>query len=298
MMQTVRSWLLGTLLIIALAISANARAYVRTTTTKSDVPVQWTVDCIGMQPDARGSHDVSLDLEEKTLQRAIDNWTSRTASCPGLMLSLHPPDGQLEVKNDGINAVIFRDDTWPHDAAAIGLTTVVYLDLPGQIGDGTLLDADIELNGVNYTFSIDPANGSPRANTVMVIDLESTLTHELGHVQGLAHTCWDHLTPTAPRDNHGNAIPDCNDPLPASIMMTTMYPYYGATGDISKRTLSTDDVAGVCDVYGAKARTLACYPEVHGGCTVATRPRRAWWPLVAVGLISIVMLGRRRRRRW
>src|SRR5205823_13804226 len=138
------------------------------------------------------------------------------------------------------------------------------------------LDTDIELNGVNYTFSTDPANGTPRPGT-MLIDLESTMTHELGHVQGLAHTCWDHVTDTPPLDNTGNPIPDCNGPLPASIVMTTMYPYYGATGDTSKRMLSGDDVNGVCDVYQRVARTLACYPEIDGGCAVVARPRGTWW---------------------
>jgi hypothetical protein len=291
----VRCVLSGFLLALVLAVAGAARAYVRTTTTKSGVPVQWTIDCIVMQPDARGSQDVAPETVQATLQRSIDNWTSRTGSCPGLALSQHQPHGALDVADDGINAVIFRDAMWPHDPSAIGLTTVVYVDLPGQIGDGTLLDADIELNGVNYTFSTDPANATARPNT-MVIDLESTMTHELGHVQGLAHTCWDHVTAAPPVDNSGNPIPDCNGPLPASIVTTTMYPYYGQTGDISKRTLSADDVSGVCEVYGHIARVLACYAEIDGGCGVAARPRRTWWPLVAVTLFVVACAAWRRRR--
>jgi MYXO-CTERM domain-containing protein len=284
-------------LAIAIVVATSAHAYVRTTTTRSDAPVQWTIDCIVMQPDARGSQDVSLDQVQTTLQHAIANWTTRTSNCPGLALSMHPPHGPLDVGQDGINAVVFQDKSWSHDATVIGLTTVVYLDLPGQLGDGTILEADIELNGTNYTFSTDPANGVARPGT-MLIDLESTMTHELGHVQGLAHTCWDHVTATAPKDNTGMSIPDCNGPLPASITNTTMYPYYGNTGDISKRTLAPDDVAGVCDVYGRIAAHLACYPEIHGGCSVSARPHRSRWQLAlvvaALGLAGLFAWRRRR----
>jgi MYXO-CTERM domain-containing protein len=131
-----------------------------------------------------------------------------------------------------------------------------------------------------------------------VIDLESTLTHELGHVQGLAHNCWDHVTATAPKDNTGMTIPDCNGPLSADITNTTMYPYYGMTGDISKRMLAADDVAGVCDVYGRIAARLACYPEIDGGCSVSARPRPSWWPLILVaGALGLAGLLAWRRRR-
>ena len=128
----------------------------------------------------------------------------------------------------------------------------------------------------------------------MLADLENTLTHELGHVQGLAHTCWDHITDTPPLDNLGNPIPDCNDPdLPASITDTTMYPYASMPGETSKRNLSADDVAGVCDVYQPLAGKLACYPEIDGGCSAAPASRRSRWPLggLALGALALVARG-------
>lgn len=277
-------------------VAGSAHAYVRTRTDKSGLPVQWTAGCIVMQPDARGSQDVSLDVIETTLGRAESNWTSRTASCPGLDLSQHAPTKNLDPASDGYNAVVFRDTNWEHDPASIGLTTVVYIDSPGQIGDGVILDADIELNGEDYTFSTTPATSAARPGT-MVIDLESTLTHELGHVQGLGHTCWDHVLPAPPVDENGNPIPDCGGPLPQSIIMTTMYPYYQGGGDTSKRNLSSDDVAGVCDVYSKIATHLACYPEVDGGCNTPPRPPRRW-PLAAVAAILVAVVLARRRRRW
>ena len=141
----------------------------------------------------------------------------------------------------------------------------------------------------------------PRAGT-QIADLENTLTHELGHVQGLAHTCWDHITPTPPLDNTGMPIPDCNDPRPAGE--------HHRHDDVPVRarcrarrpsaTLSPDDVSGVCDVYQPLAGKLGCYPEIDGGaCSAAPAARRTGWPLwpAALGaVVTAVALDRRRRR--
>ncbi|HEX9102792.1 MAG TPA: hypothetical protein VF997_11345, partial [Polyangia bacterium] len=268
-------------------VAFPAAAYVRTTTETSHVPVQWNEKCVVVTIDMRGSKDIALPDIAVTLARAVANWTTRTGSCGGLLLASRPAYKVLDVAPDGLPAVIFRNDLWqrpghaPHDPSAIGLTTVMYVNTPGVPGDGTILDADVELNNVNYTFTIDPATATARPGT-QVADLENTLTHELGHVQGLAHTCWDHITATPPLDDKGNPIPDCNDPtLPASITGTTMYPYATMPGETSKRTLSTDDVNGVCNVYQPLIGHLGCYPEIDGGlmCSAAPAQRRARWPL-------------------
>jgi hypothetical protein len=285
--------------------AAPAAAYVRTTTEASNVPVQWNEHCIIVTIDQRGSKDVSLNEISTTLGRAITNWTSRTGMCGGLSLGRVPAYKVLDVAADGLPAVVFRNDVWqrpghaPHDPSAIGLTTVMYVNTPGLPGDGTILDADIELNNVNYTFTTDPVNGMARPGT-MLADLENTLTHELGHVQGLAHTCWDHVTPLPPLDNNGNPIPDCNDPnLPPLVTMATMFPYATMEGETSKRNLSPDDVDGVCDVYMPLSGKLGCYPEIDGGaCSAAPAQRRAEWPLLPLaGALAVAGVAVARRRR-
>jgi hypothetical protein len=284
--------------------TAPARGYVRTTSEASGAPVQWNESCVVVTIDQRGSRDVPLDQVAATLQRAVDNWTKHTATCGGLRLSMTPARAVLDVAPDGLPALIFRNTEWrrpghaPHDPSAIGLTTVMYVNTPGIIGDATILDADIELNNVNYTFTTDPANATARPGTQLA-DLENTLTHELGHVQGLAHTCWDHITPSPPHDNSGNPIPDCNDPLPESILATTMYPYATMPGEISKRNLAPDDSAGVCEVYAPLATRLACRPEIVGGypaCSVAPAARERRWLLAVGTLLMVGWLAVRRRR--
>jgi hypothetical protein len=307
LLQAVNPAVVTSLRAVALAVllsATPARAYVRTTTETSGVAVQWNERCVVVTIDQRGSKDVPLADVATTLQRAINNWTSRTAQCGGLALSMQPARAVLDVAPDGLPAVIFRNDEWrrpghaPHDPSAIGLTTVMYVNTPGQLGDGTILDADIELNNVNYTFTTDPMTAVARPET-QIADLENTLTHELGHVQGLAHTCWDHVTPTPPLDNHGNPIPDCNGDVSPDIIATTMYPYASMPGETTKRSLTDDDVHGVCDVYAPLVAHLGCYPEVDGGCSAAAAPRRSprRWPLalVALALVAVVVAQRRRR---
>ena len=286
------------------AIALPARAYVRTTSETSGAPVQWNEGCVVVTIDQRGSQDIPLDRVAATLQRSVENWTRRTAQCGGLRLSMQPARAVLDVAPDGLPALIFRNDEWrrpghaPHDPSAIGLTTVMYVNTPGQRGDGTILDADIELNNVNYTFTTDPLNASARPGTQLA-DLENTLTHELGHVQGLAHTCWDHQAVTPPLDNLGQPIPDCNGTLPEGILATTMYPYASSPGETSKRNLSDDDVHGICDVYQSLTPTLACYPAIRGGCSVAAPapPRSRRWPLALAGAMVLALAMTRRKRR-
>ncbi len=290
--------------VIFVAAADYALAYVRTTTETSDVPVQWNVGCVVVTPDLRGSKDVPLDQVAAVLARATVNWTKFTSSCNGIVLTSRPAYKVLDVDADGIPAVIFRNDAWqrpghpPHDPAAIGLTTVMYVNTPGAPGDGTILDADIELNNVNYTFVLEPSTVPARPGT-QIADLENTITHELGHVQGLAHTCWDHITDTPPLDNTGNPIPDCNDPdLPSLVTDATMYPYATMDGETSKRDLTPDDVAGVCDVYQPLAGKLSCYPEIVGGaCSAAPAERRTRLPIVlaALAVLGGALVARRRR---
>jgi hypothetical protein len=253
--------------------AAAARAYVRTTSTHSGAPVAWLESCVVVQPDARGSVDVPMPAIEDTLARAASNWSSRTATCSWMALTTAPPNGVVDVGSDGRQVVVFRHDKWqrpggmPHDPSAIGITTVFYLDTPGVAGDATIFDADIELNGVNYTFTTDPANGSARPGTG-IADLENTLTHELGHVQGLAHNCWDHVSDSPPLDDQGNPAPDCNGALSQAIVDATMYPYASTVGETSKRDITDDDQRGICETYPASAATPACRPRVQGGCAI------------------------------
>jgi hypothetical protein len=72
------------------------------------------------------------------------------------------------------------------------------------------------------------------------IDLGGTVTHEAGHMLGLAHPCeFESNRDAGVRQCRTGSDPDQD---------VTMFPT-SPIGDSSKRTLEDDDVAGVCTVY-------------------------------------------------
>jgi len=152
---------------------------------------------------------------------------------------------------DRVSVVMFDDDAWPHQApkTTLALTTVSY-----DTKTGELLDADLEVNTANVKLSTTdtvPATG---------YDFQSIVTHESGHFLGLAHS----IEPKA-----------------------TMFASY-TPGTKSLRTLTSDDVDGICAVYPPK-----------GGCTCTTTPspRRDAFAFSALAIAALTLRFRRRKEK-
>ena len=262
--------------VVTLALTLDASAFVRSR-TKHGTAVYWPGACVFVQPDSDGTADLPAEAVFATVQKSMQNWQALTASCGYLQLQYDQP-AKLEAHLDGKNVVKFRADKWCHPddsqnhnvcyaAAAAAITTVFYLDRPGDAQDGYIIDADVELNNLNFTFAnVIEGQPLPQARPgTSVADLENTLTHELGHLQGLDHTCADSATPANEVDDTGNPPPACNNlamltPAQLSkIREATMY-NSAMPGETKKRSPEADDVAGVCNIY-----PLAQSPQ-HSEC--------------------------------
>jgi MYXO-CTERM domain-containing protein len=149
----------------------------------------------------------------------------------------------------------------------VALTSVLY-----EPDTGRIIDADIEIVGWD---GVDDGRALPTSppqhgwyftcgedtticqsygeGACRFMDLQNTVTHEAGHFIGLAHA-----------------------PDPAATMFATTRAF-----ELDKRSLSADDIAGVCAIYP---------PEDSGGCGCGTGGAGG-----AVALLVAALALRRRR---
>jgi hypothetical protein len=259
----------------ALAAAASVAAFVRTRDATTGKALSWPVRTVPWHLNrdwphssptcqASGATDPTLDA----VRASFEAWQQ---SCTDLSLLFAGTLAEIRTGFGGSadNVVVFRqgwcsqnpdavadpcwtdpdvdcggkfncfEDDCPAGATAcdgwniVALTSVLYDPETGRI-----LDADIELNGWDGAGGALPASGpqhgwyftcgdaatSPCTSygqgDCRFMDLRNTVTHEVGHFIGLNH----------------------------AAAGTTMFAQTNA-GETSKRTLSPDDVAGVCAIY-------------------------------------------------
>jgi hypothetical protein len=193
-------------------------------------PVFWRNLCVGYSIQKDGSQFLNNDEAAEALSRAFQKWSDATCGTDGMSKV------SIDVKNLGPvtcgevafhehapnqNVIVYRDNFWPHPDPrneTLALTTVTYDKTNGEI-----LDADMEINSYGHPFSFrDPL--PPGA-----YDFNSVVTHEAGHFLGLAHS-----------------------PDPTAVM------YFQEPPATNKRTLTDDDLEGICTIYRADGnRSLA-----------------------------------------
>jgi len=260
---------------------------------------------LSMPPDSPSIAPADL---RSAAQAAIDAWSYPAISCTSLALTLAPgfSDSQA-VANDGHNRIIMRSGIWArdpqdpttaHDPSQVAVTTVFSRNHPGALDDGMILEADIEVNDVDYQWAVIPDGPISVHDYGNSYDLASALTHETGHFIGLAHTCQLPGDPVR-YDNHGDVAPDCtmlNGDDAAQIIAATMYPTMNPV-DVSLRSLTDDDMNGACALYPIT-------PTVIGACDVSASPAGGRSPRAAVlvtvasaGLALALAHSRRRARR-
>lgn len=234
------------------------------------VPLFWPNRCVAMAVQESGSQVLGLDAGEvqALLSLAASQWTG--ADCLGSTPSLQfitlgaMSCDQVEFHPEGpnANAVFFRDEGWEHGFSTLGLTSVSF-----AVSTGEIHGADIEFNSTGILDGFAP-------------QLERIVTHELGHVLGLAHS------------------------RAAGAIMNERYSVLGMTAP----ALTPDDVEAICAVYPPGVQLPACEPRlrfdtrcggpVEASCWIARAGSRgggqpAWIVSVALGAV----FGLRRSRR-
>lgn len=288
--------------------SLSAHAYCRTTTCdpnvscsdrpndcckvvascdQNGIPISWPNSCVSfnIQEDGSELREISAEQLSDIVDDAFDKWLE--ADCEGDAMSLAvenrgfaacgTPEYNEGIRDKNANVWMFRDSGdlsgnepsgGPIDSRTLAITT-----LSIDIDTGDIYGVDVELNSALADFTTSDED--------VGIDLESIVTHEAGHFLGLDHS-------TA---------------IPAAVMRASYSP-----GDVTPRTLTPDDVAGICSIY-PKNRSIeenTCEPrgeystECHEdgcGCRIVGGPSApsrlgVWFALLAAG----AFITRRARR--
>jgi hypothetical protein len=281
-------------------------------------PFYWPVSCATTTVFLNGFTNMTPGEVAKSVAAAAHTWSPGAVTCAD---GTHPyfevapamaePGAALPpAAYDARNSIIFRTERWSmsaspdprkaYDPQALAITSVFAKP------DGHIVDADIEINAVGPEWAnLDPDGTGGLGHGLEANDLQTALTHEFGHFIGLDHTCYtpslDLANPTQrPKDDMGNDVPDCFD-APDAIRQTVMFNSVNS-GDISKRTLTSDENRAACAIYPAAWDPHACVldrPNDSMGCAVEPGPAggRGRPALVAVALaLSLVAVAARGRR--
>jgi len=249
--------LLATAAIAATVLAAPAaHAFCRTTTVATDpsfspvdgrcwdqgIFVYHSRTCVGYAIESPGSAKLDMGTFRSLVETAFQTW--ETASCgaggPTIDAQFLGPTSRSALGYDtkagakNASAIVFWDDAWPNGSSnEVILTTLTFNKETGEI-----LDADMEVNTAEIAFTLSdpvPPNGT---------DMQSALTHEVGHFFGVAHS---------------------------SERTATMFAKY-TPGSTFFRDLTDDDVAGICSIYLPNNQRASSKGTVEGGICDPSAP--------------------------
>ncbi len=213
------------LLVVAVAVAAGPalHAYLKLGYTLNGrlVSLQWTTP-VAYRITNRDITGVTAAQLQATVASALVEWG-------------RPPDvdiasqflgftGTEPATKDGQTVIGFRSR--PDLDRTLGSTSFEFDTVTGQF-----IGADIFINSF-FDWSV-AANGDTSR-----FDLQSVMTHEIGHLLGLGHSA---LGETEPRSGGGRTVLGKR-----AVMFPIAYP----RGSVLDRTLQADDIAGITDIYG------------------------------------------------
>jgi hypothetical protein len=289
------------------ATGGGRMPFVRTVATRTREPLAWESSCAIITFHADGTTHVEGNGEFIEMEAAMARWMDATADCSYFELRLADRK-RGEVGLDGTNLVIYREDRWCrpatdedpeecYDRSAAGLTTLFFIDDSDSDRNGAILDADIEMNAIDFAIARDGQTTHP---DLCASEIDNTFTHELGHLMGLDHTCFaggERLV-----DDQGDPQPNCEPfaALSEAQREATMFNFQDC-GERKKATPEADDIDGICALYPRASDPGECSSpalEDKGCCAVAgSRSSSPASALPLLGLFLAALLALRRRPR-
>lgn len=164
--------------------------------------------------NSAGSADLGgFGATEPIVRMGMEDWTR--VSCTSLRVDYRGMTSSSARSGDRQSVIAWVESGWGYESAAIGVT--------GPAWSSNIVEADMEMNGVNYTWITGSGSGS-RVNTYSIV------LHEGGHYYGLGHS--------------------------SDRRATMYYAYSGGTS-----SLNADDQNGICALYpgsGSDCTTTGC----------------------------------------
>ena len=209
--------------ILALALTPAVRAYLKfgTQIGSQVIGLQWNHFPIRYSITSRDVPGVTAAQLQAVAAQSLSTWA---APAHIVLSSQFQGFTNLDpIEGDGQTVIGFKSR--PDLDRTLGETTLV-----NDTNTGELIEADIFLNTL-FTWSVATNGQSGR------YDVQSVLTHELGHFLGLGHSA---LGETEVHPSGRSVIGK----------RAVMFPIAYAAGTTADRTLQADDIAGITDVYG------------------------------------------------
>lgn len=260
----------ATLGLTILASSVDADAYVVKKTSRGEL-VHWESDIVEYTLD--GSVASNVLSGDAATRESMTSW-SGTVGAPELTVKAPSADSPVKPQFDYKNGIFFMKGGYAPAGRALAITVLTYDNATGKI-----LDADIIFNG-SYRFAVLGAEAPHEAEHSVTAagagarpSATDTVTHEeevseVGSLYDLHHVIAHEL---------GHSL-GMNDEMERKDAL--MY-RYTAPNDPSLREPSSDDVAGLAELYSTKLEGKG------NGCGAATvAPKKP-----GVGANQIAMFG-------
>lgn len=213
-------------LLIVFAFSFSVFGWEQSKTNSGEIGLKWEESCLTwtlLEQDIDNSNFenpvqplITFEEIQEAVRASFNTWDE--VDCSYLDFVELSPSHCMDIgyhrSVGNANRIFFRQEGWlDYDAPwrqelQIGLTSAFY-----DTSNGRIFDVDIEFNAEYFEFTTTTEN--PRA------DIQNSLTHELGHFFGLAHS---------------------------NEQRATMYAS-APEGDLEKRDLHQDDIDGICHIY-------------------------------------------------